>query len=48
MTFFRESAGMWTSLAKAEKGNDEFREGLDWAKDRLSELGAVLSAVERP
>ena len=48
VTYFRESAGMWSSLAANEKANDEYREGLDWAQERLSELGAALSAVERP
>lgn len=43
--YFRESAGHWQELASAEKDNEEFREGLDWAKERLSELG-VLSSVE--
>ena len=45
VAYFRESAGIWKGLAKTEKANDEFREGLDWAKERLNELDS-LSAIE--
>jgi hypothetical protein len=47
VVYFRESAGIWNALTSLEKENDEFREGLDWAKERLTELDA-LSVIERP
>ncbi|NNC88935.1 MAG: hypothetical protein HKN82_10805 [Akkermansiaceae bacterium] len=41
--FFRESMGTWTALASLDRGNSEFEDGLDWAKERLRELGSLSS-----
>jgi len=44
--YFRECAGHWEALVTIEKDNEEFREGLDWAKERLGELGVLSAATD--
>ncbi|MDE0825826.1 MAG: hypothetical protein OSA48_03350 [Akkermansiaceae bacterium] len=44
--YFRESVALWVVLTKEEEENFEFEEGLQWARERLSEMGVVTLLEE--
>jgi eukaryotic-like serine/threonine-protein kinase len=44
--FFRESVALWTALIAEEVDNIEFQEGLQWAMERLSEMGVVTAVAK--
>jgi tetratricopeptide (TPR) repeat protein len=44
--YFRESVSLWNMLTKEEVESVEFQEGLQWAQERLNELGSVTAVDE--
>jgi hypothetical protein len=43
VTYFRESMNAWSELAAGTEGMTEYEEGLDWAEERLRDLGSLSS-----